>query len=200
MIHSLRGTVLSVGVEIICLDVAGFGIEVYATGSLLASAVAGEELSCLAWLQVSDAGMAMFGFSDESERALFLEITQVKTMGGKLSVTLLRHLDAGTIVSAIMASDASRLAVPGLGPKRAERICFELRPKIEKKFAHLASGGTEIKQYGPADSEVISGLVGLGFSQGEAARAVSLCRSEDGDREWSEEDLMMASLARLQRR
>jgi Holliday junction DNA helicase RuvA len=200
MIHSLRGTVLSAGDGMICLDVAGFGLEVYASGSLLARAAAGEELDCLAWLQVSDAGMSMFGFSDESERALFLEITQVKTMGGKLSITLLRHLDAGAIVSAIMASDASRLAVPGLGVKRAERICFELRPKIEKKFSHLASGGTEIKLSGSADGEVISGLVWLGFSQGEAARAVSLCRAEGGDRKWSEEDLMMSSLAKLQRR
>ncbi|MDR0653566.1 MAG: Holliday junction branch migration protein RuvA [Synergistaceae bacterium] len=200
MIHSLRGAVLSVGDETICLDVAGFGLEVYASGSLLARAVAGEELSCLAWLQVSDAGMSMFGFSDESERALFLDITQVKTMGGKLSITLLRHLGAGAIVSAIMASDATRLAVPGLGPKRAERICFELRPKIEKKFAHLASGEAAIRPSGSVDGEVISGLVGLGFSQGEAARAVSLCRSEGGDREWSEEDLLMSSLARLRRR
>ncbi|MDR1579980.1 MAG: hypothetical protein LBS35_06445, partial [Synergistaceae bacterium] len=30
MIHSLRGTVLSVGDDMICLDVAGFGLEVYA--------------------------------------------------------------------------------------------------------------------------------------------------------------------------
>jgi Holliday junction DNA helicase RuvA len=200
MIHSLRGTVLSVGDETICLEVAGFGLEVYASGSLLARSVTGEELACLAWLQVSDAGMSMFGFSDESERSLFLELTQVKTMGGKLSIALLRHLDAGAIVSAIMASDASRLAIPGLGPKRAERICFELRPKIGKKFSHLASGGTEIKPLLSVDGEVISGLVGLGFSQGEAARAVSLCRSEGGDREWSEEDLMMSSLVRLQRR
>jgi Holliday junction DNA helicase RuvA len=121
-------------------------------------------------------------------------------MGGKLSMALLRHLDAGAIVSAVMASDATRLAVPGLGSKRAERICFELRPKIEKKFAHLTSGGAEIKPGGSADGEVISGLVGLGFSQGEAARAVRLCRSGDADREWSEEDLLMSSLARLQRR
>ncbi|MDR1133914.1 MAG: Holliday junction branch migration protein RuvA [Synergistaceae bacterium] len=200
MIHSLRGTVLSVGDETIRLEVAGFGLEVYASGSLLARSVAGKELSCLAWLQVSDAGMSMFGFSDESERSLFLELTQVKTMGGKLSISLLRHLGAGAIVSAIMASDASRLAIPGLGPKRAERICFELRPKIGKKFAHLASGGTEIKASVSVDGEVISGLVGLGFSQGEAAHAVNLCRSEGGDREWSEEDLMMSSLVRLQRR
>ena len=200
MIRSLSGTVISIDDGTVCLDVAGFGIEVFATGSLLSSAVIGESLQCLAYLQVSDSGMAMFGFSNETERALFLEITQVKTMGGKLSIALLRHLGAADVISAIMSSDSSRLSVPGLGAKRAERICFELRSKIEKKFSSLVEGGVNISAAGSVDGEVIGGLMGLGFSQAEASRAVALCRSEDGEREWIEEDLMMSALSRLQRR
>jgi len=152
-------------------------------------------------MQVSEAGIYMFGFSDETERELFLEITQVKTMGGKLSIALLRHLDAPSIVNAIMSRDASRLSVPGLGPKRAERICFELRSKIEKKFSSLASGMPQMSSItGSMDGEVIGVLVGLGFSQSEAAHAVEACRSESPSREWNEEELMMSALSRLQRR
>ena len=200
MIRSLSGTVISIDDGTVCLDIAGFGIEVFAAGSLLSSAVVGEPLRCLAYLQVSDSGMAMFGFSNETERALFLEITQVKTMGGKLSISLLRHLDAQDVISAIMSSDTSRLSVPGLGAKRAERICFELRSKIEKKFPSLAEGGIPVNTVGSVDGEIIGGLMGLGFSQAEASRAVALCRSEGGEREWTEEDLMMSALSRLQRR
>jgi Holliday junction DNA helicase RuvA len=199
MIRSLEGTVLSAGEDMICLDVAGFGIEVFVTRSLMSSAVAGEKLRCLAYLQTNDAGMTMFGFSDETERALFLEITQVKTMGGKLSIALLRHMGAKDVISAIMSSDPSRLEVPGLGAKRAERICFELRSRIEKKFASLADGSAPTNS-GAGDSEVIGGLMGLGFSQNEASRAVSLCRYEGGDRNWTDEDLMMSALSKLQRR
>jgi Holliday junction DNA helicase RuvA len=200
MIRSLSGTVISIDDEVICLDVAGFGIEVFATGSLLASAAIGEHLRCKAYLQVSDSGMAVFGFSNETERALFLEITQVKTMGGKLSIALLRHLGAQDVISAIMSSDSSRLSVPGLGAKRAERICFELRSKIEKKFSSFAGEGVPVNIVASADGEVIGGLMGLGFTQAEASRAVTLCRSEGGEREWTEEDLMMSALSRLQRR
>lgn len=200
MIRSLSGTVLSVEADAICLDVSGFGLEVYATGTLLAMARVGEPLTCVAYLQVNDAGMALFGFSDEVERALFLEITQVKTMGGKLSIALLRHLDAETIVSAILAEDCSRIAVPGLGPKRAERICFELKSKVEKKFAALAAGVPSAAGRGSMDGGVIAGLVGLGFTQSEAVHAVSRCRADAPDREWTEEELMMAALGRLQRK
>jgi Holliday junction DNA helicase RuvA len=200
MIRSLSGTAVSIDDEIITLDVSGFGLEVFASGSLLSRAVAGEFLSCAAYLQVTDSGMNLFGFSDERERALFLEITQVKTMGGKLSIALLRHLDAETIVQAILAEDSSRLAVPGLGPKRAERICFELKSKAEKKFSAMfgapvyTAGGK-----GSLDSGVVAGLVGLGFSQSESARAVSLSKSESPEREWTEEELMMSALTKLQR-
>lgn len=200
MIRTLTGTVITVEADVLILDVSGFGLEIFATGSLLASAVVGERLTCITYLQVTDAGMALFGFSDEVERSLFLEITQVKTMGGKLSIALLRHLDVSAIIAAILAEDTSRLAVPGLGPKRAERICFELRGKVEKKFAHFASGAPTAGRRGSADAEVASGLVGLGFSQSEAVGAIAASRAEDPDRAWTEESLMMAALAKLQKR
>jgi Holliday junction DNA helicase RuvA len=205
VIRSLSGTVTAVGDEYIALDVSGFGLEVFASGSLLSKAVAGEFLTCAAYLQVTDSGMALFGFSDERERALFLELTQVKTMGGKLSIALLRHLDVETIVQAIIAEDSSRLAVQGLGPKRAERICFELKSKAQKAqkgfgailgapgLARTAGGS------GSLDSGVAAGLVGLGFSQSEAFRAISSCKAEFPEREWTEETLMMSALTKMQR-
>lgn len=202
MIRSLSGTVLAVDIDSICLDVAGFGLEVFASGSLLSSARVGDFLRCVAYLQVTDAGMSLFGFSDEQERSLFLEITQVKTMGGKLSIALLRHLDVQTIVFAILAEDSGRIAVPGLGPKRAERICFELRSKVEKKFGSLMGGDHAVFSggRGSIDAGVVAGLVGLGFSQGEAVHAVTACKAEaDDGRVWTEEELMISSLAKLQR-
>jgi Holliday junction resolvasome RuvABC DNA-binding subunit len=41
--------------------------------------------------------------------------------------------------------------------------------------------------------------MGLGFSQSEAQRAVSLCRAE-AERDWSAEELLMSALGKLQRR
>lgn len=203
MIRSLSGTVVAVGEECLTLDVSGFGLDVFASGSLLSKAVAGEFLTCAAYLQVTDSGMTLFGFSDESERALFLELTQVKTMGGKLSISLLRHLDAPAIVQAIIAENSSRLAVPGLGPKRAERICFELKSKAQKAqkgfAAILGAPGASYAAGGTFDSGVAAGLVGLGFSQSEAYRAISSCKTESPDREWTEETLMMSALTKLQR-
>ena len=201
MLKYLYGSVISVSEETVCLDVSGFGLEVFASGSLLAKASEGNPLDCLAWMQVSESGLSLFGFTDELERALFLELMQVKTMGGKLSIALMRHVDAGAIINAIASDDVSRLTVPGLGAKRAERICFELRPKIEKKFSELINASALPGPRRDAGvSGVIAGLVGLGFSQAEANRAVGECRSESGGAEsWTEESLLMAALAKLKK-
>ena len=199
MINSLRGKVISFGEDSIVLDVAGFGIEVFATRSLFTHAVAGEELTCYAHMQISDAGVSMFGFSSEREKSLFLELLQVKTVGGKLAINLLRRLDAEQVLSAITAGNTSALSVPGVGAKRAERICFELKNKIARKFADIAADGSGGAAASSRDSFVMDALTGLGFSQSESLRAISTARAQGDDDAWTEETLLKAALGVLQR-
>lgn len=201
MINFLRGTLAEISKESIIIDVSGFGVEVYPTKALLASAVVGEEIKCRTYMQVSDAGIAMFGFANETERDFFMELLHVKTIGGKLAIMLMRYLDLPRIVEAIKAGNVSALSVPGLGAKRAERICFELRGKVEKEFASI---GAELPGGGAAssfDSFVAEALSGLGFSHGECARAIATAKAQaDDDVTWTEESLLKAALGILQRR
>lgn len=200
MINSLRGKVISIGEESIVVDVSGFGLEVFASGTLISMAALSEDLFCFAYMQLSDAGASLFGFSDERERLLFTELLQVKTIGGKLAVTLLRHLDADQILSAISAGDCAMLTVPGLGAKRAERICFELKNKIAKKFGAIGAAGEKEGTEGSSDTFVLEALLGLGFSQGESVRAITKSKTEAGsDAPLSEEELLRASLNLLRR-
>ena len=200
MISSLRGTVISKNSDAIILDVSGFGVEVFSTKSLLTQAVVGEELFCYTYKQISDAGAAMFGFTTEREKILFLELLQVKTVGGKLAITLLRHLDSEQVLQAISSGSMAILSVPGLGAKRAERICFELKNKIAKKFSDVPSLGDSagIPSF---DAFVMDALTGLGFTQSESLRALAVSKaSADSEITWTEESLLKASLSILQRR
>ncbi|MDY2984017.1 MAG: Holliday junction branch migration protein RuvA [Synergistes jonesii] len=199
MINFLRGTLASIEKESIVLDVSGFGVEIYPTRALLASAALGEEMKCLAYMQISDAGLSMFGFASQEEKDFFLELLQVKTVGGKLAIALMRYRDLGSIIDAIRNGNVSTLSVPGLGAKRAERICFELKAKIEKKFVGLSAVG--ISAGASFDSSVTDALSGLGFSHGECARAIAMAKAQaEDDVKWSEESLLKASLGILQRR
>ncbi len=201
MINFLRGTLAGILKESVIIDVSGFGIEVYPTKALLASASVGEEMRCLAYMQVSDAGIAMFGFANEAERAFFLELLHVKTIGGKLAIMLMRYLDLPHIVEAIKSGNVSALSVPGLGAKRAERICFELKAKAEKEFSSLGAGVSAQPGALSFDSFVAEALSGLGFSHGECVRAIATAKAQaDDDAQWTEESLLKAALGILQRR
>jgi len=200
MINSLRGKVLSIYEDTITIDVSGFGLEVFASGSVFAQAVIGEDISCFAYLQISDAGPSLFGFSTERERTLFMELLQVKTVGGKLAIALLKHLDTDDILNAIITGSPAMITVPGLGSKRAERICFELKNKIAKKFAGMPEKGASGSSGTSYDAFVIEALTGLGFSQGEAAHAISASKAGNRETAWTEESLLKASLNLLQRR
>lgn len=201
MINFLRGTLTEISKESIIIDVSGFGVEVYPTKALLASAVVGEEITCRTYMQISDAGIAMFGFANETERSFFTELLHVKTIGGKLAIMLMRYLDLPRIIEAIKSGNVSALSVPGLGAKRAERICFELKSKVEKEFSLIAAevpGGGAVLSF---DSFVAEALSGLGFSHGECARAIAAAKAQaDDDVTWTEESLLKAALGILQRR
>ncbi len=202
MIETLQGKVISVTNDAIILDVAGFGIKVLATGSLIRSVTIGDDLFCYTYFQVSAAGVSMFGFFSERERDLFEELVKVKTVGGKLAITILRHLDAEDILKAITLGNTTILSIPGLGTKRTERICFELKPKIAKKFPDIdLSGNTGVAQSNfSLDKFVMDALTGLGFTLSESMRAVSLAKAaSENDIDWTEEKLLKASLSILQR-
>ena len=92
------------------------------------------------------------------------------------------------------------LTVPGLGAKRAERICFELKNKIAKKFGAIGAAGEKEGTEGSSDTFVLEALLGLGFSQGESVRAITKSKTEAGsDAPLSEEELLRASLNLLRR-
>lgn len=202
MITSLRGKVLSIGDDSIVIEIpAGLGIEVFVTRSLIVHAEVGEELSCYAYMQISDSGISMFGFSTERERVLFMELLQVKTVGGKLAITLLRHLDVEQVLGSITAGNTTALTVPGFGAKRAERVCFELKNKIAKKFGETAAAGEDgTVKSSSSDAFVMDALIGLGFSQSESLRAISQAKALSDEEKWNEESLLKASLSVLQKR
>ncbi len=202
MIETLQGKVLFIEGDGIVLDVSGFGIKVFSTASLLRTISVGDDLFCYTFLQVSAAGISIFGFLTERERDLFLELVKVKTVGGKLAITILQYLDAEDILKAITLGNTTVLSVPGLGAKRIERICFELKPKIAKKFPDInLNDSSGINQTAfTLDKIVLDALTGLGFSIRESMKAISLSKSAYEDKSMlTEENLLKATLSILQR-
>ena len=130
MIGYLRGKVLSLRPESVILDVNGVGYEVVCSGaafSKLSGVRTGEEGEVYTYLQVSEQGVALFGFADLREKELFLRLTSVQGVGAKLAIAALSSMRPADLTEAIYTADVKRLtSVKGLGKKTAERIVLEL--------------------------------------------------------------------------
>ena len=200
MINSLKGYVQEITKDSIIIDVSGFGIEVFPTKSLLQSVQVSGEIFCQTYLKISEAGPTMFGFSNADERALFMELIKVSSVGGKVAISLMQYLDMGQIVSAIASDNVNALKAPGIGLKTADKICYDMKKVVANKFMDIAGSAPADTKYA-LDMTVTDALTSLGFTQADARRALAFCYAESDDSvEWTEETLLKSALSVLQRK
>ncbi len=145
MIAYIQGEVLEAAEDGLVLLAGGIGYRVYAPMSLFAAPPApGEMLSLYTYLQISTQtqgeALALFGFPDKKELALFKLLIGVSSIGAKTALAALNSLGYGGIVGAVQTGNAQTLtAIPGVGKKSAERILLELKDRIMKlEPAYLA--------------------------------------------------------------
>ncbi len=180
MIGYLRGSVRALTGEYVLLDVNGVGYEVMCSGAAFANLSGvkrGEEGEVYTYLQVSEQGIALYGFADLKEKELFLRLTSVQGVGAKLAIAALSAMRPADLTEAIYTADVKRLtAVKGLGKKTAERIVLELHGKISADEILGTSEGGAPAAAAPkpsqTDSDAVAALMNLGFTRQESARAV----------------------------
>jgi holliday junction DNA helicase RuvA len=126
---------------------------------------AGTETTLYVHTYVREDQLALFGFATEAERRLFSQLLGVSGIGPKVALAILSISNPDDIRSAISAGDAEFIAsVPGIGKKTADRVVVDLQDKMEMVTASGEPRGNE---------EVVTALVGLGYSRKEARDAVS---------------------------
>ncbi len=150
---------------------------------------------------VREDAIALYGFATRAEKRSFDLLLAVQHVGPKLALAVLSVLSPEDLASAISRGDVERIdAVPGVGPKVAERIVRELRDKISDLNlmvsalpAAPANGGAG----GSLADDALSALVNLGYKPAEAKRAVDSI-SANGDADGASlENLIRQSLAVL---
>ncbi len=180
MIRSLEGVVLVKNKDSIVMDVHGFGFEIGCSSMALRLSEEANTIRLITYLQVSENGIALFGFANEEERDIFLKLTSIKGVGGKLALTVLRSLSSSEIVNAVVHADQDTfISVPGIGKKTAERICFELQRHFNDVI--LPSSPLTAGIGSAVTDTVISALRSLGFSTNDIASVMQKIKEEMKD-------------------
>jgi holliday junction DNA helicase RuvA len=173
VIASVRGAVAVRRPDGVVVESGGVGYAVAISAETLRQVpAAGEETLLHTHLVVRDDGIQLYGFASEEERGLFLLLVGVQGVGPKVALAVLSGGPPRELLRAIAAGDVERFqAVPGIGKRTAERIIVELREKVEGAQGprpDAPASGNEADDPDSPRSLARQGLVGLGFTAGEA--------------------------------
>lgn len=132
----------------------------------------GEEVKLLVYHCVREDDESLYGFWTPAERELFLRLTAVSGVGPKIALSILSGGSLGELSLAIAGGDAKRLsAIKGVGKKTAEKICIELKDKINAIEA-LALGSKTARDEKAFLVDARKALGALGFTDEIASAMV----------------------------
>ncbi len=181
MIASVRGVVLSAGLDAAVIEVGGVGLLLHTTAATAASLRPGAQAILATTLIVREESLTLYGFADEDERSVFDLVLTVSGVGPRIALAMLAVHTPDGLRRAVSSGDLAALTkVPGIGKKGAERIVLELRDKIGMPSGVTSSAASRPD---PADwtAQVREALVGLGWSSRQADDTVEAIRPEAGD-------------------
>ena len=194
MIGYIKGKILNLTPECALIETAsGIGFEVACSYSAFSMLSGKKEGELYTYLQVSENGTALYGFSSIDEKNMFLKLISVSGVGPKMGITVLSGMNVSELAAAIATSDVKRLsAIKGLGKKTAERIILELREKVSLNAGAPSSGGGVALPYASSgDEDAVVALMTLGFSRAESEKAIARARSNGAT---SVEEIIMLAL------
>lgn len=115
----------------IILDVNSIGYEIYMPESEIISLNIGDKLKVYTYLHVREDDMRLFGFLGSEELEFFKKLISVSGVGPKVALGIISNISTSDMCIAIATEDVSSLKqIPGIGPKMAQKIIFELKDKI----------------------------------------------------------------------
>ena len=180
MIYCLTGKIVKKSMNAVVLSCGGVGYYAQCPASVAGALPGvGKEATIYTVMSVTENDVSLYGFATEEQQACFEMLTAVSGVGPKVGLALLSVMEPDRVALAISAGDHKAFkAASGVGPKLAQRIVLELKDKVAKGFVDGISledvaGASAQTPAAQSSSQAIAALVSLGYSQSEAALAVS---------------------------
>ena len=180
MIYCLTGKIVKKSMSAVVLSCGGVGYYAQCPASVAGALPGvGKEATIYTVMSVTENDVSLYGFATEQQQACFEMLTAVSGVGPKVGLAILSVMEPDRVALAISAGDHKAFkAASGVGPKLAQRIVLELKDKVAKGFVDGISledvaGAFADTQASRGSSQAIAALVSLGYSQSEAALAVS---------------------------
>lgn len=192
MIGFLRGTLVSKNPPALTLDVGGVGYELEAPMSTFYQLPGvGEPITILTHFLVREDAQLLYGFSTESERALFRNLLKISGVGGRVALGILSGISVEGFSRCVLDRDLVTLTrIPGIGRKTAERLLVEMKDRLNKTGIQ---GSSVASIEDGAEGQAHGALLALGYKAAEVSRMLS----EIDKAQMGPEDLIREALKRV---
>lgn len=174
MIAFLKGKLAGKTPQVAYIDVNGVGYAVFMSATALSKLPeSGGAVTVLTYLQVSDAGIALYGFLSEEEKATFERLIGVTGVGPKVALAALSAFSPRALADAVAAQDVALVQkIPGVGKKSASRIILELKGSFDASFESLLSEPSTQTILDDRLKGATEALLSMGFTSQEAELAL----------------------------
>ncbi len=182
MISFFVGTIEEKYENTLDVNVNGVGYELTISNNALVSLpIEGETVKVLTYMHVKEDGIALYGFANAEEKNMFMKLITVSGIGPKMAITILSGIKLSDLVVAIMSENTTTLSkIKGLGKKSAERICLELKDKVNSTNLSMFDGQDLPQNYNEsALNDAVETLIALGVNKNEAYRLARSKVTED---------------------
>jgi Holliday junction DNA helicase RuvA len=164
VIGRLKGTLAAKHPPQVLVDCNGVAYELDVPMSTFYNLPAvGDAVTLHTQLVVRQDAHTLYGFGTVEERTAFRQLLKISGIGARTALAVLSGMSVAELAQAVALQEAGRLTkVPGIGKKTAERLLLELKGKLAEVRPAPAGAATE----------VLDALLGLGYSEKEAAAAL----------------------------
>lgn len=159
----------------IVIDVNGIGYKIFMSETAIAElGEIGQVVKVHTYLKVKEDEMSLYGFNTNEELRMFELLLSVSGIGAKSAINILSNITPSSFALAVITNDVAKIkALPGIGPKGAQRIILELKDKLNKQqdieeVEKQVEKVMDTQKY----NEAISALQVLGYSKKEIEKAL----------------------------
>jgi holliday junction DNA helicase RuvA len=179
MIEYIQGKLITKNPAFVVIDIGGMAYHINISINSYEKISRLEESKLLIHLSIKEDAHVLYGFFEESERALFRNLISVSGIGTNTAMLILSSLKTSELINAIITGNISLLkSVKGVGPKTAQRLVLELQDSLLKK-GEVVSKSNRLPTL--IFDDAIGALTMLGFKKSEAEKAVIRIINENPD-------------------
>lgn len=195
MYYYIKGELVKIKENFAVIETGGVGYKLFASQKTLGSFREGDRVTMYTYLNVHEDVFDLYGFADEDEQVMFLQLLSVSGVGPKAALSVLSEVTPKELAAAVITKDSKLLTkAQGVGAKMAQRIILELADKIKGTEILPEGAETAVSAGSDSQSEAVSALMVLGYSQSEAKNAVA-----GADGSLSTEQIVKQALVKLMR-